>query len=863
MVTHDFIIEEIVRINKFDEVIDINSIKDTQDRNELRDRYVITEELAYIICDVLGTITETPTVSLIPGIERKLFQRRASLITAAYGKGKSHSLVFLASIFTSLESDALFDYIVGRFPKFKKKELNEAIETHLRTLKGKRYLIVPISLEQYLGIDIELVFLKNLEMTMKREGILQQDEFFETDFHQATKILDKQLVKDDFKQKWESTTSKNQTSIKAIISGLELLDDKFLNKFLEIYESIFDSKPDMKKGVNIDRACNVARKKAESRNYSGVIFLVDEFTAFLESSYELGRITKELGGLQSITQYINKRSDFFWLIGAQHKTLQKALGQTSSKKDDLNKLRGRFNELPLITGVGFPEVARSLFRKAERFDEFVKVTKSEALFAHYEKTVKSHYAWKITPDEIFPFHPEVIELLPKISSTFEQERSAIQFLATFYYQKRKEKAIIDNMLNLVTIANLYDWYLHNSNLLSAEVNTVLSLASYEQASNPELRKSVIKGLVTLHFLSRTGSGREGDYPVSVIRLAHLLDEPEDSIRETLEEIDRSTIHLYFDRNMNGYLISETSLPMSEIDDAIAEAKTKVNIHDELKTRLKIPLTIEEIPETITRIPRKIKYAWKTIPRLPEEIARPGTPSDVDLYMVYLIPENIGAYDYDAFKELARNWVNEDQNLICAVPNFTAAKIVQQEVIRELAGLELAFKDKKIAQYRDHLGGKHDSLKEAFSERVYNVFIDPSNFDFIATNEKILSSDVDTIYPDDVWEIVLKEIYPIFPWKMANLAEKRRTAVIPILKFIQDYPKTKPNENVKKHLRDTISQFGLIKEEGNKYNLVIPSKDLSSTNPPFAAWKLLFTSVQSELSLKDIYKKLKKLLHCRK
>lgn len=856
MAVHNFIIQEIIRMNEFDEVIDINSINKTQDLNELRDRYVLTEELAYIICDILGTITGKPIVSLIPGMVRKLYQRRASIITAAYGKGKSHALVFIASILASLESDALFDYILGLIPKFKTKELNEVLEMQLHSLKGKRYLIVPISLEKQLGKGIELVFLSNLEMAIKKKGILQEEEYFETDFRQAAKILDLQLAQDDFRQKWEKTAKKRQTSISAIISGIESLDDKFLDKFLEIHESIFRAKPDLKKGVIIDRIFDVARDITESSNYSGIIFLVDELTIFLESSYESGKVMKEIGGLQSIAQYINNLSDFFWFVGAQHKTLELALGQTSFKKDDLDKLRGRFNELPAITGVGFPEVARSLFRKAERFDEFAKVIKSEKLFAHHEKTVKSHYSWNITPDEIFPFHPEVIELLPNISSTFEQERSAIQFLATFYNKKRQEKAIIGNKLNLVTIESLYDWYLHNIIVLSPEVNAVLSLASYEQASNPELRKKVIKGLVTLHFLFRTGLGREGDYPVSVSRFAHLLDSPEDPISETLEEISRSTTHLYKDESRNGYLISETSLPMSEIDNAIAEAKTKVNIHDELKTRLKIPVTIETVPETITRIPRKIKYAWKTIPRLPEEVARPGTPYDVDLYMVYLMPENIGAYDYDAFKELARNWVNEDQNLICIVPKKEAAMIVQQDVIRELAGLELALKDKEISQYRDQLGGKHDNLMETFSERVYNIFLDPSNFDFIATNEKTLHSDIDTISPDDIWRTVLKDIYPNFPWKMANLAESR-TSVNAILTFIQGYPKAKPNQNVKKHLRDTISQFGLIEVDGDKYNFIIPSKDLSSTYPPFAAWKLLITCVDSELRLEKIYLKLKK------
>lgn len=187
-----------------------------------------------------------------------------------------------------------------------------------------------------------------------------------------------------------------------------------------------------------------------TQGYDELIIIFDEFSAYLSVSMADKRIDKDLGQIQNIAESCaaNSSTKISFIVSI-HKDLADYAG---SRKEEFDKVFGRFDAHELLF-----EQGQELLKNTIQIDE--RAFKSYR-YKYQDLIEKLGDQYKIELEDYYPLHPATVTYLEPISKDYAQRtRTTFTFLKEVIREKFFAQPIeINNKLNLVTIADLYNYF---------------------------------------------------------------------------------------------------------------------------------------------------------------------------------------------------------------------------------------------------------------------------------------------------------------------------------------------------------------------------------------------------------------------
>ncbi|MBN1355932.1 hypothetical protein JXA40_06625 [bacterium] len=354
---------------------------------QLANTFVVTEDIREILAVIF------PALSCPEG--------RGFFITGNYGSGKSHLLSVLT---LALKYNWARTTIAGQDPDL--AFIGESVA-------GKRYLPVVIALTDFTAdLSLEEIVWGSVEVTAASEGIpllLSHTRRFLSLFdryilpvHQAdfSGFLARRLGRE---YSWERIQREDPASAHTLIH--QYLDDR--------EEPVpFKVAPDRR--TVMDELIRSLRNS----NWDGVVLVIDELSEFLKSKPDVQSLNEDTRYLQFLGEI--SRHLPIWIIAA----LQENLERTGDIPEPVfKKIKDRYSHRLRLTSKHLRQlVSRRLIRRKGDPTEIKAV---------FETIRRAFNRINLGLDEfiqIYPVHPETLELLDKNSDLFSQRRGIVDFL---------------------------------------------------------------------------------------------------------------------------------------------------------------------------------------------------------------------------------------------------------------------------------------------------------------------------------------------------------------------------------------------------------------------------------------------------
>jgi hypothetical protein len=252
-----------------------------------------------------------------------------------------------------------------------------------------------------------------------------------------------------------------------LVEGLRGSQRKCLKDYREVMEAITRHKID--EGFDsLEAFLHSASAYVKNKGYSGIVILIDEFSAYIRNSIEDRRITGDLVAIQSLAQLTvpRERQDLFFVC-SMHVDFLSILGGAVGTSEEIQKVRGRFVEMTLS------------FSNSENLVENILTVDRQGFDSLYEKYRKYFGALlNRYPDmsRVYPIHPHSVKSIIRVSGKFAQnERTIFSFFAQAVNKKLREPVIMDERLNLITTGEIYDYFIDSiseRNLLQGQCITL-------------------------------------------------------------------------------------------------------------------------------------------------------------------------------------------------------------------------------------------------------------------------------------------------------------------------------------------------------------------------------------------------------
>ncbi len=358
---------------------------------------------------------------------------RSRILIGAYGKGKS-SIVLEAISFlhNNPQNRKALDAAIERIQK-KDPQAAESIRQYVKS--GKRLLPVIINGN---SSSLSQSFLYALHSTLKKNEF--RNLMPETHFEAAARTIEKweREFPDTFKR-FNATASCKSNAFK---NALRNFSPKHLQEFEELYPQLTaGSSFNPFEGFDIvDIYENVARKLAESKRYSGIYIVYDEFGKYLESSITHASI-KDIKLLQDFAERADRSGkNQLHLVLICHKEIENYIDILPKQKvDGWKGVSERFRHIRLYNNYSeiYGLVEAAISKDKEKWKSFRKrhetafkavgakwFGKQSLLFANDPASAQQAILYGS-----YPLHPVTTYILPRLSEKIAQnERTLFTFL---------------------------------------------------------------------------------------------------------------------------------------------------------------------------------------------------------------------------------------------------------------------------------------------------------------------------------------------------------------------------------------------------------------------------------------------------
>lgn len=658
------------------------------------------------------------------------------LLSGAYGSGKSY--------FSSLLLNLLVNEDINSLNILKKRaEEKYPFENILNKLHNKKYLVV-FAEDRYdtflmainMGI-LDCIKRNNLNIVLNSDYqvILEKFKSWEVQYPEILSRFSIEL-------------KKHNISIEEFKKDISNYNRSSLTLFSEIYEKVFYGE----KFVNFNIKNNISELLQEfeekiKQEYSGVIYVFDEFGRYLESNIN----DIDVKEIQDMAEYCNDKNNSFLLM-ITHKDIFQYTNKLN-KKDNVfewEKVSGRFQKEYL-----FYEKTTSLDILAEGIlkDDHFNTYKNDhkSLFNSYFENLKD--SGLLTSDieetatKFYPLNYISAFMLPDLSQKIAQnERTMFAFLSSD--EEKSLKNIYNNEF-IVGLDKLYDYFEENFKFMNPDSNEYKSYLHTKNILNKQLTANEVKFIKTLALMYIYNKFTDIEpTKINLMLALNLTDKEFNKVVKNLQ--DRN--YITYKRNFNHYkIVEDTDINVElEIKEYIENKLKNINFTDIMNKYLKINTFYPLIYNSENDITRYLKCYYLDTSNA-EQINILLNKDYSDGTIIYLT--NIEGNDkYQLLKDI----LLEKNIIVVANKNGSQTKI--DYMLKEIAAIECLIVSEN--KYRDGIIKKE---LELYMAELIKMIENEINYYFSIKNRVLLynHSEKRKINLLDASKEYLEALYPKF------------------------------------------------------------------------------------------------------
>ena len=544
---------------------------DLNNDNKLRN-FIPTKSALTLLEDILLSTRATST-------------ERARVLIGAYGKGKSHIVLTILSLLMKKDLD-LFERLLP------KVEENPKLYQILMNYYESDNRILPVIINGS-STSLSQAFILALQRTLAENELL--DIMPETNYHAAVAVINR--WKTEFPETYTQLQSLIDEPISKFVDQLEDYSITAYEKFEKIYPSLTAGSvfnPFL--GFDVVELYESALKGIQSRGYTGIFVVYDEFSKFLEANISEASVS-DTKMLQDFAEKCNRTGERqMHLMLISHKEIANYIDKLPKQKvDGWRGVSERFKHVHLNNNFTQTyEIIASVIQKQDAlwvpfcerhigsFDSLNHRYQDHPIFSD-----TTHEEFLRVLQACYPLHPVSTFILPRLSERVAQnERTLFTFLSTngiatlpAFLEKYND---VD--FELITPDSIYDYFepLFRKEVYSGELHRVyqLTTAILAELDQDSLQSKIIKTLSLFYILEQFEKLKPTkDELVGIFSTSYTVEEIEQAISTLIEE--KYVVYL---KRSNDYLQLKQSSGVNvkqKIHDVVAVLGNKVSIKDTL------------------------------------------------------------------------------------------------------------------------------------------------------------------------------------------------------------------------------------------------------------------------------------------
>ncbi|NMB27181.1 MAG: hypothetical protein GX987_03880 [Tissierellia bacterium] len=815
-------INEVVSLKKFKPVIEIKGVKE-EEKSQLFDEYIITEEVA----DNFETIFEHMTLSVSEERRRKGEDinpaeiNRAFFLRGAYGTGKSYFLLTLGTILERISQGE------GYRVKNKFKDFDGIIYHVDKLMVDEKHFVVNINGVSETNIDFEDCIRKNF--VSKCKEVFSDDDYIpKSMFEEAVRKLEEDR---NNSLRWDLIShhmEEMDLDYSKLVSGLRKHKRESLERYIFLLETAYDRKID-----TYDTDFNVFIKESsdyiKDKGYKGIVYMFDEFSAYLTALIEDGKINKNLAKIQELGEAcsLSNGNDIVF-IASIHKSISILLKSVVLGKQELEKIQERFKEIPISFSEG-----NELIKNTIKVDK----GKYQIMRNKYDEIKELENITYGLLEYYYPMHPVTIDYLNTLSKLYAQEnRTLFRFLSDVVDRKIKiEDIMVNGKLNLITMDCLYDYFIED--VSGDDVAFITSANDALRHCTEIWQVKIIKSLVVARMAVydyRVGSQVKIGLTVDELS-KYLLIEDKELIDDFLQNISsKPKVSIFYDKENEVYEFMENVTGKINMEKEKEKIRETIEEYYELKELLKTKGRNKEYYNTkiniqpivdITPVKREFSSQIYSYSNLIEKLKdKENLEILKDGNIIHLLPQNFEKekLDINLIEKYMRRY---GDNIVIVVPknyDFNREHIVEYAIYKKMLMDEKYLEDNRIKGYLTKEKMKYEDILV----KKINEYTNPNSFCFVFNDGVREFSSF-----NELSSYMLKKYYYKFPNIEASMKDRTitnqivRTFVVPGEKVIP----SKSNSEENRHIKDTMASIGLASTKDMvagdiKAELIMPTED---------------------------------------
>lgn len=507
---------------------------------------------------------------------------RAKILTGAYGRGKSHTVLVALSI--------LYNKDKKYFKKLldKVKDINEDTYKRIKNYISSKNRLLPVIINGNSG-NLTQSFLGALQQALKLYDL--DDIMPETHFVAASNTIS--MWKEKYPDTYKSFKNKIGMKIDKFTKALSANDVNAYQKFNEIYPeltagSVFN--PFV--GFNIVDVYDKVNTALKDKRFTGMYVVYDEFGKYLESNIA-SATESETKMLQDFAEKCGREaSQQLHLLLICHKDISNYIDMNlpQEKVNGWRGISGRFEHISISNHFHqmYEIIAYSLTKNEstwenyvsehnKQFDELLDFAKEENFLSGKDELVV--YG-------CYPLHPVTSFILPRLSERIAQnERTLFTFLTS--NQKNTLSEFIENCEDdfpLVTPDYLYDYFEQElrKELNSSEIHKTYIIASKILSSieRDSLASKIIKTIAVIYFIQQFDRIAPTVDMICAIFNSHYSSE---EVMKTIDELINKAYIVYI-KNSNRFMCLKESSGVditAKIADQVEKIKSEKTLEEAL------------------------------------------------------------------------------------------------------------------------------------------------------------------------------------------------------------------------------------------------------------------------------------------
>lgn len=485
-------------------------------------------------------------------ISRAKPAHHARLLTGSYGTGKSHFLTVLSLLLSKTFTNGVaYQTFLERINGYD-MSLAADIDAFVRDSLRKPFLVVPIV------FDFE-DFERCIYFSLKRKlELIGKKVSFKTFYDQTLALLEQWRSNEESNARLVAACQKADINLLKLEEQLKSLNKKSEKSFQKVFSEMTYGVKYIYEVTNLEDAINQANK-AISSDYSGIVFIFDEFGRYIEDNIK-GIKVKSVQNMAEFCDHCNGNNHIILVSHKEISQYTQKLGKNVSS--EWKKVEGRYKATFINDK---QDQCLSLIRNVLVKENDVWRTFSNQFAPQLSKMYSEAADFKgflidVARDDNpfeggFPLHPIALYALDKLSKKVAQnERTFFTYLAS-----RDDHSLYRFLINteldefhFVGIDEIYDYFVPNIKSVQSDEsyewyrNLQAALAknnSNEEESSPEVK--ILKVIAVIGIINDAST-----LVANKKTLLSVIDYPEDILSNAIDALcERRIIKYsgYYDR----------------------------------------------------------------------------------------------------------------------------------------------------------------------------------------------------------------------------------------------------------------------------------------------------------------------------